>query len=162
LRSQKCKQPSHGLLQRRDYQVRQLRPGAAQWEVDAGFDVMTDIDKVEFKPTEGLLKMIDEGLLLIVDEIQNIKNISNQFLACQALMKPILEQSLDKASRVLLLSGSPIDREHHALHLFRSLNIHTEDSLARTNLQTYTMEWTGLNQIVNFCTSLDAPATNAV
>ena len=123
-------------MQRRDYQVRQLRPGHAEWEVQAGLDVMVDIDKVEFKPTPFFLQMVEEGLLLIVDEIQNIKNISNQFHACQALMKPILEQSLEKPSRILLLSGSPIDREHHALHLFRSLNIHTEDSLARMNLQT--------------------------
>lgn len=55
------------------------------------------------------MQMLDEGLLLIVDEIQNIKNVSGQFLAAQAILKPILETA-ESSSRVILLSGSPIDR----------------------------------------------------
>lgn len=55
--------------------------------------------------------MLNEGLLLIVDEIQNIKNVSGQFLAAQAMLKPILDGNApDAKSRVILLSGSPIDR----------------------------------------------------
>lgn len=76
--------------------------------------------------------MVQEGTLLIIDEIQNIKNVSSQFLACQKLIQEIVEafSTADNKSRVLLLSGSPIDRQEHALHLFRSLHIMTEDRIA--------------------------------
>jgi hypothetical protein len=75
-----------------------------------------EIEKVDFKASEKYLQMLKEGLLLIVDEIQNIKNVSGQFLAAQAILKPILqgpiqsESSKGTKSRVILLSGSPIDR----------------------------------------------------
>ena len=68
-----------------------------------------EIEKVDFKASERYMQMLNEGLLLIVDEIQNIKNVSGQFLAAQAMLKPILEAQGLK-SRVILLSGSPIDR----------------------------------------------------
>ena len=82
--------------------------------------------------------MVQEGTLLIIDEIQNIKNISSQFLACQKLIEEIVTNfsgpfhvdGPKTKSRVLLLSGSPIDKQEHALHLFRSLHIMTEDRIA--------------------------------
>lgn len=93
-----------------------------------------------------------------MDEIQNIKNISDQFLACQALMKPILTGPHENSSRCLLLSGSPIDRKEHSVHLFRSVGIQKADQLARINLQTYSMDWTGLEEIRQFCEKLDRAA----
>ena len=120
-----------------------------------------EINKVEFSPTPTLTKYINEGLLLIVDEIQNIKNISDQFHACQALMKPILAEG-PSTSRCLLLSGSPIDRKEHSVHLFRSVGIQKAEQLARMNFQTWSMDWTGLEEIKAFCTSLDAAGVRAI
>jgi hypothetical protein len=103
--------------------------------------------------------MLDEGLLIIVDEIQNIKNISSQFLAVQALLKPVLDSSMDNPSRVLLLSGSPIDKVEHTVHMFRSLQIQKREKLAEFNFHTYEMNWLGLQDIVTYCNALNSTAT---
>lgn len=105
------------------------------------------MDKVDFTVTEHYKKLVEEGLLLIIDEVQNIKNVSGQFHACKALIQEIVMKPMENFSRVLLLSGSPIDREHQALHMFRSLHIMRHEQIARTNLQTYLMEWLGMQEI---------------
>lgn len=159
LRSQKHKQPSHGLLTRRDFTTRQLKPR----HVETDFDPWIEIEKVEFKPSEKQLRMLNEGLLLIVDEIQNIKNVSGQFLAAQAMLKPILDGNApDAKSRVILLSGSPIDRTQQSHNLFRALNIQKSDILARFNFQQQRMDWVGLQEIHDQCHALDPAATDAI
>jgi len=80
LRSQRCKQPKHGLLVRRDYTTTMTTLGQTQ-----------DVDKVEFTPTRRWREMVEEGALVIFDEVQNLKNVSSQFLAAQALMAPVAE-----------------------------------------------------------------------
>lgn len=163
LRSHKHKQPSHGLLTRRDYTTRQLKPR----HVETDFDPWLEIEKVDFKPSEKYLSMMREGLLLIVDEIQNIKNVSGQFLAAQAMLKPILEAPIrdftePQGSKVILLSGSPIDRSQQSHNLFRALNIQKSDILARFNFQQQRMDWVGLQEIYDYCQALDAAATEAI
>ena len=146
LRSVRFKQPKHGLLFRRD-----LVTG-----------------EEEFETTPAFRTMVDEGLLLIFDEVQNIKNISSQFRAAQTLIHAVtlkngpLQQSCSApansfSSHVLLLSASPIDKLEQAVHIFRVLGVMTDDRIAQQNIHTGRLEWRGMAQIQSFCRML-APA----
>jgi hypothetical protein len=98
LRSVKCKQPKHGLLHRRDYKVQMQSPIFP--------NRMIDVDKCEFTVSDKFTKMVEEGVLVVIDEIQNVKNINSQFQACQVLIKKIVDSyasSPDAKSRVVLL-----------------------------------------------------------
>lgn len=142
LRSVRFKQPKHGLLYRRD-----LVSGEEEFEI-----------------TPAFRKMVDEGLLLIFDEVQNIKNISSQFRAAQTLIHAVtLKHGMligacfgssppkEFQSHVLLLSASPIDKHEQAVHIFRALGVMTEDRIAQQNIHSGQLEWRGLQQIRDFC-----------
>lgn len=144
LRSAKFRQPAHGLLARRDYKTTILE---GRWQTPV------EIDKVEFKATDKLRQWIAEGLLVVVDELQNVKNISAQFHAVSAIIHAVIDSGSN--SRVLALSGSPIDKQEHALHLFRALGVMRADRVAQYNIQTGQMMWEGIQEIVDACRLLD-------
>ena len=105
LRSIKNKNPKHGLLERIDIENEE-----------------SGITKTIFTPTEKLINLIDEGLLFVVDEAQHIKNKNDQFGACQAIIKQIMNTDYT-GSRILFLSGTPIDKEEHAVNMMQAMNI---------------------------------------
>jgi hypothetical protein len=139
VRSTKCKQPKHGFLFRRDYRNTTL-------DEDTGRTIT--MDHVEFHPTEPYLKLVADGLLLIIDEIQNIKNVSAQFSSCQALIRPII--NMKTQSRVLLLSGSPIDKKDQVVTMLRGVHIMKSDRLSGYDPQRRACKWEGMNHIQNF------------
>ena len=91
LRSQKNRQPKHGLLHRHDNTT------------------YGGVRQVHFSPTQEYLNMVEHGTMVVCDEFQNIKNNSNQYKACTALINPIVTGG--GRSRFALLSGTPIDKE---------------------------------------------------
>lgn len=163
LRSVSYKQPTHGYLFRRDYQETMQVPHP--WRINEFIE--NSVQKTDFTVTPAFEKLVQEGLLLIFDEIQNIKNISSQFHAAQALVHAITlkEGSIQKAaeahttfsSHVLLLSGSPIDKQEQAIHMFRLLGIMTENRIAQQNIQTGVQDWRGMQEIYSFCEYLNKP-----
>jgi superfamily II DNA or RNA helicase len=170
LRSNKFKQPKHGYLHRRDFSNFVL----------SEFGILQEKEEAEFSTTANYKKLVEEGLLLILDEIQHIKNISVQFHAALKMIREITltredgvnsegesgegkrsreREGLEKIgikgpSRVLLLSGSPMDKKEHALHLFRSLGVMTSDRVAQMNIHTRELEWRGMREIHDFCSEL--------
>lgn len=149
LRSSKCKQPRHGLLNRRDYK----RTVTMQSE-------QRIVDCCDFTPTAKLKQLVQDGVLLVIDEIQNIKNLTSQFHACRALINAVMQPHATEPmggikSRVLLLSGSPIDKEVHAVHLLKGLGIMTSEKLADYSVYHGTYDYPGLSEIVQFCQRLD-------
>jgi hypothetical protein len=189
LRSVKFKQPKHGLLIRRDY----MKP------VHHQDGTTTEKECVEYKCSKEYLKLVNEGVLLVIDEIQNIKNMSNQLDACQELMRPIIEgfykkqvipiqnqiYQLEKQiedfkdkscptciakikqvellnerlaelinnpgnSRIILLSGSPIDKKKQVIHFYRALGIMESDRLSAVNPQTWSIIWKGMAEIEEY------------
>lgn len=120
--------PSHGLLIRNDYKV----------EVVDENGVSRMMDKYVFTATNYLLQLIEDGLLLVIDEFQHLKNETAQTDACQTIITSIMDHyeisqnrilkqisNIETApqSRVLLMSGSPIDKTDQAARLFRTLGI---------------------------------------
>jgi len=165
LRSTKFHQPKHGYLHRRDSKSTMMVAHA--WRPNEFNEI--EIDQVEFEPTDLYKEMVSDGLLLIIDEIQNIKNISTQFKAAQTLIHAITLANgpprftkQESKSHVLLLSGSPIDKQEQAMHMFRSLGIMTDDRIAQYNIRTGVQEWRGMQQIYDFCHSLNSIATTNV
>ncbi len=190
LRSVKFKQPKHGLLIRRDFMDPFKRADGTDSEREC----------VEYTCSNEYLAMVNDGLLLVIDEIQNIKNINNQLEACKELMRPIVEgffkerylipidekisklqkqiadfkdqtcnSCLNKKeqlvklneqratlmanpgkSRILLLSGSPIDKKQQVIHLYRALHIMESDRLSAFNPQTWNTVWKGMAEIQQY------------
>lgn len=142
LTSVKFKQPKHGLLKRRDY-MKQVRQ-------DNG--AMRDIEKCDYTCSKEYLDLVKEGVLLVIDEIQNIKNVNNQSDACKVLIEAIDNEFHNGGkSRLLLLSGSPIDKEYQVVTLFKSLNIMKEDRLSVMNPHTLQKMWRGMQEIEDYC-----------
>ena len=151
LRSVIGKQPKHGLLERID-----MKRKYGSREVDA----------VEFKASDRLKKMISEGALIIIDEIQNIKNNSAQFHAVCEMLRPIL--SMDSSittSRVLLLSGSPIDKEEQAARMFKTVGVMRAEELCKWHTSGRGVgyyDYTGYREIRVFCQSNNPDAYNVL
>lgn len=130
LRSVKCKQPKHGLLTRIDRRSEVINEDTGRPEPGG------ERDTVEFHATDLWKQYVSEGILLVVDEIQNVKNISSQYISVKELIREILGSS--GMSKVLLLSGTPIDKTDQVTNLFRvtgliSKNLcHYDTGLGRT------------------------------
>ena len=156
LRGIKFKQPKHNLLKRRDYvDLFEQADGAPGNGI--GMNAMQrEVEKVEYSCTKEYLDKVNEGILLVIDEIQCIKNISNTMHAAKELIRPIVE-SFRKGgkSRVLLLSGSPIDKKEQALNLFKTLHIMKNDRITAYNPQTGENMWRGMSEIEAYCRRLD-------
>lgn len=153
LRSIKGKQPKHELLSRRDYTVVAAQPRGPP----------RSIEKTDFEVTDTFKVLVKEGVLLILDEMQHLKNVSSQFAACQTLIRAITDScAAGGRSRVLLLSGSPIDKQEQAVTLFRTVSIMRHAELCKFNPGTRTMELRGVSEIVDFCRSVDNLATERI
>ena len=173
LRSVKYKQPKHGLLYRRDTTQHVNRAHA--WQANTW--VQDTIDHVTFETTAAYKEMVKEGLLLILDEVQNIKNVSSQFLAAKALIREITLQNGSLLtscfptasllgmigrtrepfkSHVLLVSGSPIDKQEQVITLFKGLGVMESNRIAQQNISTGVVDWDGMQEIETFCKRLRA------
>jgi superfamily II DNA or RNA helicase len=141
LRSTTFHQPKHGLLHRFE------QPSALLTRLGSS--------SPEFSTTSLYKSYVEEGVLLIVDEVQNIKNYSSQYLAAKELISEIMNSL--SSSKVLMLSASPIDKREQAVRFFRSLGV-LNRALAYWNPQTYQMDWAGLNDVQDFCRKINERA----
>lgn len=145
LRSIEGKQPKHGLLSRHD---------------------LRDRDDDEFRATPAWEKTVREKrTLLIMDEIQHLKNVSSQASSAKALMLPIVQQQQQQTqdgsvvSKALLMSGSPIDKQEQIVTLFRTTGVLRNRALASFNPGTGVRSYAGTYEIRDFCASIDYAAT---
>lgn len=142
LRSIKNKSPKHGLLERYD-----------------SYDADTNTSYTFFEPTEYLTQIIKEGCLFVLDEAQHIKNKNDQFLACQAIAKAINKSG--SGSRMLLLSGTPIDKEEHAVNIMQMLGIISSTRLYTFNKEEYKLRLYGARDLVDYCKYIDENKINS-
>lgn len=135
VRSIKCSQPKHGLLHRIDHP-----PPADGPEPPP-----------EFKPTQKFLEMVSQGVLLVFDEIQALKNNSATTHACGALIQA--------ASKVLLLSGSPIDKKPQVAQLFSTLGV-IKEPLCFFDRRTQSYYSPGFEQFLRYAATFGSIPTH--
>lgn len=161
LRSVTGKQPKHGLLRREDtFSTPTASAGIDNTVQQQQTQTQTQIQgqqSTKFFATEAWNTLVREGVLLIVDEIQNVKNVSSQFLSVKELVRSILVDDVRGSlsdprtpSKILLLSGTPIDKPEQVVNLLRALHISTTRSLGHFNPQTKRCEAKGFRQILRF------------
>ena len=142
LRSVTDQQPKHGLFKR--------------------VDTITETGKhkVNFVLTQEALDLFESGVLLVFDEIHNIKNVSHQFKACAALTQGML--STAGKSRYALLSGTPFDKEENAIQLLRLTGYIKQAQLYRQDKKNGSIELKGAQDLLSVCQYLDPKATQFV
>ena len=134
LRSVTGKQPKHGLLNRHDLKDENNK------------------STVSFSATDLLLRYINSGILFVMDEIQKIKNNSDQYKACKAITHAIVNAS---NSRFACLSGSPFDQEKQCVNLLKLLGIVRSAKLFVHHKDTGELKLYGTQELIDFCNNID-------
>ena len=111
-----------------------------------------------YRVTKKFRKYVERGCLLILDEVQALKNISKQLLACMTLEKYIIES--DSKSVVLELSGSPGSKEPHYFNMLKRFNIIKEPTLYESKRGKFIA--TGAEELRRFCHKLDSETTDRI
>ena len=142
LRSTKGHQPKHGLLERYDI-----------IKDDGGEDYY-------FKVTPRFEELVKQGVLVVFDEAQNVKNKSVQAEACKTLASYILSQT--GRSRFMLLSGSPIDKEEHAINIMQLMGFIRSHRLFIYHKESDRLELRGAQELVDYCNSVNRELTTTV
>ena len=145
--------PKNGLLTRNDYKVEVF---------DDATGTSHMLDKYVFTPTEYLLKLIEDGLFVVIDEFQHLKNESAQTEACKTIISAVLNnfnrvqiQNPDNIhesipvedvpqTRVLLMSGSPIDQMDQVARLFKTLGIMRNPRIVSG------YKYAGINEVIDY------------
>jgi len=127
--------PKCGFLVRNDYTV----------EMPQENGMIRSVDKYNFTSTDVFRQLVEEGVLLVLDEFQQIKNDCAQTEACETLILDIMENfKRGGSSRVMLLSGSPIDKECQSVRLFKTLGIMRHPKIVSGH------QFAGINEIVRY------------
>lgn len=92
--------------------------------------------KVEsFEVTERFTNLVEQGLVMIVDEVHNLKNNSEQYRACK-LLTDVINQSSGH-SRCILLSGTPVDKEEQTMKMIRLMGLYTQSETSLLGMSQY-------------------------
>lgn len=146
LRGTEKYQPSHGYLER---------------ETITKYDIKgNERKKTRFYPTDKFLDLVDDGILLIFDEGQMLKNNSDQYKAAYTLSMAIA--AAETRSKCGFLSGSPYDKEEHSVNILRFLSIIRSKKLIQVNPHTKEKTLKGLNDLTEFCNELDKDMTSDI
>ena len=142
LRSKTGYQPKHGYLHR--------------------YDNISENGKkmVRFEVSEEYLELVKSGVLVVFDEMQNIKNDSTQYKAAAAMLHPII--NMGGRSRFALLSGTPFDDEKHAINLLRLIGYIRSPRLYYYDRYNKTTFLEGLNELILSCNMIDQQQTQQV
>jgi len=139
LRSQRNHQPKHGYLHR--------------------YDNITEggVHQVTFVASEGYLNLLNNGVMVVLDEIQNIKNNSDQYKACNALIRPIIQGG--GTSRFGLLSGTPFDKEEHSVNLLRLIGYIRAHRLYNYDKEKREIILEGMQELIDACNFINQDET---
>jgi hypothetical protein len=136
----------HGLLRRIDSTQKFTKNDGTEGE----------LHHCEFVATDMLKRMCRDGLMVVIDEMQSIKNRSGQQRACRTLISAVRES---QSSIVTMLSGSPFDKEEHVTNLMMSIGYVRDPYLIRSVFGR--VQYLGLAEMITACKTLDKRMTEA-
>jgi hypothetical protein len=112
-----------------------------------------------FEPNTLFQSLVQQGTLLVLDEFHNAKNLSIQHKACRALVRHVMDEAASSGapSRVIFLSGTPIDETKHSVNMLRLMGV-----LRHPQLVDAGQTPRGLAEIIDFCLFIDRDATESV
>ena len=105
--------------------------------------------RVHFEPSPQLERMAEKGLFVVFDEAQRVKNKNASWYACKAMAETILMSG--GMSRFLLLSGTPIDKQEHALNMMKMMGFIRSEKLYVHNASQNTLNLYGAEELIDFC-----------
>jgi SNF2 family DNA or RNA helicase len=110
-------------------------------------------DGNNFNVTPAFEQIVREGVLLIFDEVQNVKNETAQLEAAATLCRTIadMNQRRESNSRIGLLSATPADKQKQAASLLRMLTIVKGKSMYYYDQSNKRYVPTGFNEVYNWC-----------
>lgn len=117
-----------------------------------------------FTPTQKFVDFVHCGGLMIVDEFHHIKNSgSGQTKAVAAMVKYIIDQKYNNCgSRVMLLSGTALDKEEHITPLLKTLGVIKHDKLYSSSRTTKQLSLQGIGDLIKICIDLNQDLTHKV
>lgn len=130
LRGRKGCKTNHELLVRHDY-------------------TDNDEEKCSFTTSDLFDKIVAEGTLFVFDEAQNIKNRNDQWQACKTISTYLLKYGPN--SRFILLSGTPIDKEEHAINLMYMMGFIRSPKLYNHNKSENNLRLIGAQELIDYC-----------
>jgi hypothetical protein len=126
LRSVSGCQPKHGFLRRISVDSK-----------DAKLSDGTPKKVEEFELTDKFIDLVEnKGVMMVIDEVHNLKNSSEQFKACKILTDAI-NNSTERRSRCILLSGTPIDKEEQTMKMLRLMGLYTRQEMSLMGASEY-------------------------
>ena len=117
--------------------------------------IVEDRHHVEFFPTQKLKDLCDAGLLVILDEVQGVKNLSIQQAACEKIVWEAMDAP---GSLVSLLSGSPFDKADHSVSFVKTLGYVRKEVLVKRE-KGKGLVYHGLEELLVACRKLNRPMT---
>jgi hypothetical protein len=141
LRGVKGKQPSHDFLVRTDKKTQK-----------GTFTKFT---------ASKTLKYITKkyNVMFVFDEVQKTKNASATAKACIALAS---HAYTTKNSKVMLLSGTPLDKEKQCVNMLRMMGLVTSGTLCFTDAETGIVRQVGFKKLYQTCKRLEPLTMNVL
>lgn len=111
--------------------------------------------------TQHFIQLVKQGILMVFDEIDNLKNSeTDQLKAAHCLVRAIVQ--LNCGSRIALLSATPTCENYHTESILKILGIISYDKLYRYDHSLHEYELLGIQEVINKCRILDPVKTNAL
>ena len=118
-----------------------------------------DIDR-QYIPTKKFRKYVQNGLLLVFDEVHNVKNDNSQLQSAHALVKEVVRGiRMGFKSRVALLSATPSDKKETVTSILKILGVIISDKLYNYNRSTKMYEPLGIQEAINKCLTYNQDET---
>jgi len=125
------------------------------------FKYLNVIEKNDFEISEQFDEILNDGLFLIVDESQKLKNSSAQHFAVTEMIYHCANRPL---GRVLHLTASFIDKQESFRALFRCFGVTNKTEFLQYNPGLRKTEYRdfGLGEILRYCGKIDPVQTNTI
>lgn len=118
------------------------------------------LDKIDdaYVTTAKFDKLIQKGILLVFDEVHNLKNDNNQLSSALALVRKIIDTNC--GSRIAALSATPFDKIECAESILKVLGIIKSDRLLHYDLGSDTYEYLGIKELLDKCRTINKDLTD--